>query len=142
MFRGAPQNTRRTIIDAFVSQKALYWCKSKRLDGYELPPPSCNMQSENTGWQTIMALDPKLFDELTRKLTGVLPESARELQEDLEKNARALLSTTLDKMDLVTREEFDVQKAVLARTRAKLETLEKQVAELEQALSTSGPVRS
>ncbi|HFQ91636.1 MAG TPA: accessory factor UbiK family protein [Chromatiales bacterium] len=89
-----------------------------------------------------MALDPKLFDELTRKLTGVLPESARELQEDLEKNARALLSTTLDKMDLVTREEFDVQKAVLARTRAKLEALEKQVAELEQALSTSGPART
>ncbi len=89
-----------------------------------------------------MAFDPKIFDELTNKLASVVPESARELQEDLEKNARALLSNTLDKLDLVTREEFDVQKAVLARTRAKLEALEKQVSELEQALSAadaSGP---
>ncbi len=85
-----------------------------------------------------MAFDPKIFDELTSKLTRIVPESARELQEDLEKNARALLSNTLDKMDLVTREEFDVQKAVLARTRAKIDALEKQVAELEQALSISG----
>ena len=89
-----------------------------------------------------MAFDPKIFDELTSKLTSIVPEGARVLQEDLEKNARALLSNTLDKMDLVTREEFDVQKAVLARTRAKVEALEKQVAELEQALSISGTTES
>lgn len=89
-----------------------------------------------------MTFDPKIFDELTGKLGSVIPESARELQEDLEKNARALLSNTFDKLDLVTREEFDVQKAVLARTRAKLETLEKQVAELEQALSIGGSAES
>ena len=85
-----------------------------------------------------MGFDPKIFDDLASKLTDAIPEGARELQMDMEKNARTLLSNTLDRLDLVTREEFDVQKAVLARTRAKVEALEKQVAALEKAVSDNG----
>ncbi|MER2604009.1 MAG: accessory factor UbiK family protein, partial [Candidatus Competibacter phosphatis] len=57
--------------------------------------------------------------------------SFRQFQAEMEKNLHAALQAAFAKLDLVTREEFDVQQAVLARTRAKLETLEKQVAELE-----------
>lgn len=82
-----------------------------------------------------MGFDPKIFDDLASKLTNAIPGSARELQQDIEKNVRTLLSNTLDKLDLVTREEFDVQKAVLGRTRAKLEALEKEIDALEKAVS-------
>ncbi len=78
-----------------------------------------------------MALDPKLFDDLSQRLSEVLPDSARLLQQDVEKNLRALLTSTFDRLDLVTREEFEVQKGVLERTRHKIGMLEKQVAELE-----------
>ncbi|MGD8568248.1 MAG: accessory factor UbiK family protein [Gammaproteobacteria bacterium] len=78
-----------------------------------------------------MAFDPKQFDELTDKVVNLLPKGVRNVQQDIEKNIRALMQSTFSKMDLVTREEFDVQTAVLARTREKLEQLEKQVAELE-----------
>jgi BMFP domain-containing protein YqiC len=79
-------------------------------------------------------------DELANSLAGLLPAGAEALTEDLKKNLRAFLSTTLERMDLVSREEFDVQAAVLARTRAKLESLEKQIARLEaELLSKSSP---
>jgi BMFP domain-containing protein YqiC len=56
------------------------------------------------------------------------------MQSDIEKNAHVMLQAAFAKMDLVTREEFDVQQGVLARTRAKLDALEKQVADLEEQL--------
>lgn len=79
-----------------------------------------------------MAFDPKQLDELTDKVMNLLPKGVRDVQQDIEKNVRAVLQSTFAKMDLVTREEFDVQSAVLTRTREKLEQLEKQVAELEE----------
>ena len=82
-----------------------------------------------------MAFDPKQLDELTDKLVNLLPKGVLDVQKDIEKNVRALLQSTFTKMDLVTREEFDVQSAVLARTREKLEQLEKQIAELESKYS-------
>ena len=82
--------------------------------------------------------DPKLLDDLTRRLNGSLPQGLQALQQDMERNLRAVLEAGLTKLDLVTREEFDVQSAVLARTRAKLEHLEVQVAELEKALKLGG----
>ena len=82
-----------------------------------------------------MVFDPKQLDELTDRLISLLPKGVVEMQKDVEKNVRALLQSTFAKMDLVTREEFDVQSAVLARTREKLEKLEKQVAELESKYS-------
>lgn len=80
-------------------------------------------------------IDPKLFDDLSKRFAETIPSGLRQVQSDIEKNAHVMLQAAFAKMDLVTREEFDVQQGVLARTRAKLESLEKQVAELERHLS-------
>ena len=79
-------------------------------------------------------LDPKIIDDLSKRLADMVPSGVRQLQADLEKNFHVLLQAAFAKMDLVTRQEFDVQQGVLARTRARLEALEKQVAELEARL--------
>jgi len=82
-----------------------------------------------------MTLDPKLLDDLARKLADAVPPGLKDLKADLERNFRAMLQATLGKLDLVTREEFDVQTGVLARTRTKLEELSQRLAELETALA-------
>jgi hypothetical protein len=84
-------------------------------------------------------IDPKLFDDLSQRLAGSVPSGLRQLQEDLERNVRGIAESALSRMDLVTREELDVQQAVLARTRQKLEALERQVAELEARLGIGRP---
>ena len=76
-------------------------------------------------------IDSKTLDQIVNTLRGALPPN---LTQDVEKNLRAVLLSAFERLDLVTREEFDVQSAVLGRTRAKLEALEKQVAALENAL--------
>jgi len=76
------------------------------------------------------------LDELARQLADAVPKNLRALGEDLEKSFRSLLSSGFERMDLVTREEFDLQSAVLERTREKLTALEARLAELEQSLST------
>ena len=81
-----------------------------------------------------MTLDPKILDDLARKLADAVPPGLRELKADLERNFRAVLQSALGKLDLVTREEFDVQAGVLLRTREKLEELSQRLAELEAAL--------
>ena len=82
-----------------------------------------------------MTLDPKLLDDLARKLADAVPPGLKDLKTDLERNFRAMLQTALGKLDLVTREEFDVQAGVLSRTRTKLEELSQRLAELETALA-------
>ncbi len=72
------------------------------------------------------------LDEIARELVDAVPRNVRALGDDLERNFRSLLQAGLGKMDLVTREEFDLQVAVLARTREKLEALEARLAELEE----------
>ena len=79
-------------------------------------------------------MDAKRVDELLRRLSETIPAGAWELKQDFEKNLRAVFGSMLAKLDLVTREEFDVQVEVLARARAKLESLERQVAAMEQQL--------
>ena len=71
------------------------------------------------------------IDQLAKKLASFAPASLQHLQKDLENNMRAGLESGLRKMNLVSREEFDIQTAVLQRTREKLEKLEKIVKELE-----------
>lgn len=78
--------------------------------------------------------DPKAIDSLAERIAGAIPPGLTNLKEDVEKNVHALLQSGLSKLDLVSREEFEVQKAVLAKTRARLEELEKRVAELEQRI--------
>ena len=71
------------------------------------------------------------LDELARKLADAVPGNIKSMGEDMERNFKSLLQSALARMDLVTREEFDVQLAVLARTREKLEALETRLAALE-----------
>ena len=72
------------------------------------------------------------FDDLAKKITGLLPGNIQQVQQDLESSIKALLQSSLTKMNLVSREEFDVQSALLTRTREKLDRMEKQLAELEK----------
>lgn len=76
-------------------------------------------------------IDLNHIDELARRLSGLVPESVRESREELQQNIKSVLQTGLSKLDLVTREEFEVQRAVLLRTREKLEQLQRTVADLE-----------
>ena len=71
------------------------------------------------------------LDELAKQLAAAVPKNLRALGEDLEKNFKSLLVSGFERMDLVTREEFDLQAAVLERTREKLEQLEARIGELE-----------
>ncbi len=72
------------------------------------------------------------LDSMIDRIMAGLPAGLSTLGHDAEQNIRAAVKSALRKMDLVTREEFDIQRDVLARTRARLESLEKLVAELEQ----------
>jgi len=71
------------------------------------------------------------FENFFKQFTDVLPKDPLGIKEDLEKNIRASMQMAFNKMNLITREEFDVQAAVLLRTREKLEALEARVNELE-----------
>ncbi len=84
-------------------------------------------------------LDPKQLDEMARKFAQSLPSGLRDFQQEIEKNMRSALQNMLARLDLITREEFDAQAKVLARTRAQLETLEARVAALEE--KQAAPVR-
>lgn len=79
-------------------------------------------------------INPKMLDDLAKTLAGALPPGLREMQQEVEKNFRAVLQGFFSRMDLVTREEFDVQTEVLVRTRGKVDELEKQVAVLEEKI--------
>lgn len=75
------------------------------------------------------------LDELARQLVESVPQNLKVLGQDLERNFKTLLQSGLERMELVSREEFDLQRAVLERTRAKLEQMETRLGELEKALS-------
>ena len=77
-------------------------------------------------------LDPKILEDFGAKMSALLANSPAR---DIEKNAKAAISGVFAKLDLVTREEFDVQAQVLARTREKLQALEARVDALEKARS-------
>ena len=79
-------------------------------------------------------IDPKTLDALVSRIAAGLPAGFAQMHADLRNNLHAAVSAALARMDLVSREEFDVQSAVLARTRAKLIALEAKVAELERGL--------
>lgn len=73
------------------------------------------------------------FSDLQQQFTQFMPDMARAAREDVEQHARAAVTSVLARLDLVTREEFDAQVAVLQRTREKVEALEKRVETLEAA---------
>jgi ubiquinone biosynthesis accessory factor UbiK len=76
-------------------------------------------------------MEPFRIDEIARRLFESVPPAMRTMQRDLEANFRAVLRSSLGKLDLVTRDEFDAQVKVLERTRARLEALEEKLKELE-----------
>lgn len=76
-------------------------------------------------------LDPKQLDDLAKRFTDQLPSGLRDLQQEVEKNVRIAAQSAFNRMELVTREEFDAQAKVLARTRERLEALESRIAVLE-----------
>jgi ubiquinone biosynthesis accessory factor UbiK len=76
------------------------------------------------------------LDELARQLAESVPQNLKVLGQDLERNFKTLLQSGIERMELVSREEFDVQRAVLERTRSKLEAIEARLADLEKALSS------
>ena len=78
------------------------------------------------------AMSDNSIEDLARKLAEAVPEGMRSVGKELEESFRSVLRNGLGKLDLVTREEFEVQEAVLARTREKLEALEARLQELEQ----------
>ena len=96
--------------------------------------PSENWTSLTTTAMVAPMIDPKLLDDLAKRMAGAVPSSLQLIQEDLQKNFRSVLESGLSHLTLVTREEFDIQAAVLARTREKLEALERQLAELENQM--------
>ncbi len=81
------------------------------------------------GYQSHMSKES--IEDLARKLAEAVPQGLKSMRDDLEENFHAVLRSGLSKLDLVTREEFEVQEAVLARTREKLEALEKRIQEME-----------
>ena len=88
--------------------------------------------------KTASMIDLAQLDELARLLSNLVPPGLREGREELQQNFKSVLQAGLGKLDLVTREEFDVQRAVLLRTREKLEKLERQVEDLEARLHAAG----
>ena len=84
-------------------------------------------------------IDLEKLDDLARRLSSLVPPSLREGREELQENFKSVLQTGLSKLDLVTREEFEVQRAVLLRTREKLDELERTVADLEAQRDSPAP---
>ncbi|MCD6039787.1 MAG: hypothetical protein K0S27_1187 [Gammaproteobacteria bacterium] len=75
------------------------------------------------------------LNDLTQRLCETLPSHFKEIKKDVEKNFCAILQSTFNKLDLVTREEFDAQAKVLARSRKKIEALEADIKKLEKILN-------
>ena len=80
-------------------------------------------------------LNPSDLESIAKKVADILPQGVGQVPEGVQSQVKAILSSSFAKMDLVTREEFDVQSGVLAKTRAKLEALEKQLTEIEEKLN-------
>ena len=82
-------------------------------------------------------IDPKKIEEMARQIGNSIPPKVREMADDIEGKIKQTLQNKLSQLDFVSREEFDVQTQVLARTRARLEALEAKVAELEAKLTAA-----
>jgi BMFP domain-containing protein YqiC len=97
-------------------------------------PPADQVMNQFT--RRITMLNKNVIDEINAKVSEILQNSPAK---DIEKNVRVMLSGAFSRLDLVTRDEFDIQQEVLQRTREKLTALETKVAELEARLPQSSP---
>lgn len=80
-------------------------------------------------------IDPKKIEEMARQIHNALPPGIKSLGEEVDKKVKQVLQSQLNKLDMVSREEFEVQTKVLLRTREKLTALEDKLAQLEQRLA-------
>jgi BMFP domain-containing protein YqiC len=80
-------------------------------------------------------IKPQAVEDVVSKISELIPQDIKTLRKEFQTNAKAVLVAGLKKMDLVTREEFDVQKAVLAKTRQKLQVLETELKAIQQLKS-------
>ena len=83
-------------------------------------------------------IDPKKIEEMARQIHNALPPGIKSLGEEVDKKVKQVLQSQLNKLDMVSREEFDVQTKVLLRTREKLTALEAKLAQLEQQFGAKG----
>ena len=83
-------------------------------------------------------IDAKKIEQLAEQITGLIPPGVKNVADNVEGKIKTVLQSKLSQLDVVSREEFDVQTQVLARTRAKLDALEKDVAAIKQRLE-QGP---
>jgi len=106
-----------------------------------LPPTATHPTTAASTAATPTAAAPMIdldkLDDLARRLSSLVPPAMREGREELQQNFKSVLQAGLGKLDLVTREEFEVQRAVLLRTREKLEALEALVSTLEAQLEAA-----
>lgn len=80
-------------------------------------------------------LDPKKLEDLAKQIADAVPPNVKNMAEEAEGRVKAVLQSQLSKLDLVTREEFDIQSQVLIRTREKLDAMESRITELEAKLA-------
>lgn len=99
--------------------------------GWRPPDTLCKTMEKNA-----VKIPNDLLGQVQQQFGQFVPDMARAAREDAENHARAAVMSVIAKLELVTREEFDAQQAVLLRTRERLEQLEKRVAELEQQSGT------
>lgn len=85
-------------------------------------------------------IDPKKIEQIARQVHESMPKGIRDLGDDVEKKVRQVLQSQLTRLDMVSREEFDVQTQVLLRTREKLVLLEQRLNELEKRATPTAPV--
>ena len=82
-----------------------------------------------------MKIDTQALDEIVQKISSAIPDDLKTAKENIEKNARTAAEGLFQRLDLVTREEFDVQSKMLSKSQQRIKELELQVRELEQKLS-------
>ncbi len=116
---------RGTAMERRVSRPALGWCHYMG----DLDIDRAVLESSDSVRQTMSG--PKFFEDLQQRIAELVAQSPAK---DVERNVKAMMSSAFTRMDLVTREEFDVQAKVLARTRERLEQLEQRVTDLELKL--------
>jgi len=79
-------------------------------------------------------IDAKKIEQIAEQITGMIPPGVKNVADNVEEKVKTVLQSKLSQLDVVSREEFDVQTQVLARTRAKLDALEKEVADIKKSL--------
>jgi len=134
-FRDSRREYRSATSRATISRVALVPLPDLGLNGGYQHRRRANRATRNM-------IDPKTLDALVTRIAESLPAGFGQVHEDLRNNLHATLSAALARMDLVSREEFDVQSAVLARTREKLTALEAQVAALERTVDVDQQPRN